>query len=63
MVEKGVLLMGSLRSEILFNRALLWLIIAFVRATQETNNWMALLYLIPCAYNVWKSNETWGDEK
>lgn len=58
MVEKGVFLMGSLRSEVLFNRALLWLVLAYVG-----RSWIALAFLVPCAYNVWKSNETWGDEK
>jgi len=58
MVEKGVLLMGSLRSEILFNRALLWLVLAWF-----SDEWIAFAFLVPCAYNVWKSYETWGDEK
>lgn len=60
MVERGVLLMGNLRSEILFNRALLWLVLAGIAGWY--GSMLAIVNLAPCAYNVWKSYEAWGDE-
>ena len=49
--------MNKFKSEILFNRALLWLILSFVRSMQETNRLMAIVYLIPSVYNIFKSYE------
>lgn len=55
--------MNKLKSEILFNRALLWLILSFVRSMQDVNRWMAFVYLIPSVYNIFKSYEAWAESE
>lgn len=51
--------MNKIMSEVLFNRALLWLVLAYVRSGIERNRWLALVFFVPCIYNIWKSYEAW----
>ncbi len=53
--------MSNLKSEILFNRALLWLVLSCIEGLHG-NKTLAIVNLIPCVYNAWKSLEAWGDE-
>lgn len=50
--------MSNLKSEILFNRALLWLVLSCIEGLHG-NRTLAIANLIPCAYNVWRSMEAW----
>lgn len=54
--------MNNLKSEILFNRALIWLGIAMIRTTIEQNKWMALVYVAFGLYNGWLSYKAWKVE-
>ena len=51
--------MDNLKSEILFNRALIWLGIAMIRTTIEQGKWMALVYTAFGLYNGWLSYRAW----
>lgn len=51
--------MDNLKSEILFNRALIWLGIAMIRTTIEQGKWMALAYVALALYNGWLSYRAW----
>lgn len=51
--------MDNLKSEILLNRALIWLGIAMIRITIEQNKWMALAYVALGLYNGWLSYRAW----
>lgn len=54
--------MENLKSEILLNRALIWLDIAMIRTTIEQGKWMALTYVALALYNGWLSYKTWKME-
>lgn len=51
--------MDNLKSEILFNRALIWFGIAMIRTTIEQNKWMALIYMALALYNEWLAYKAW----
>ena len=53
--------MNNLKSEILFNRALLWLVLSCIEGLYG-NKTLAIVDLIPCVYNAWKSMEAWEGE-
>ena len=52
--------MSKLRSEILFNRALLWLLFGWEVSRYSENKWLAFAYILMAAYNTWKSYKAWG---
>lgn len=54
--------MKNIKSEILFNRSLLWLIIADVALLRNANKWFIVAYLTAATYNMYKSFDTWGKE-
>ena len=52
--------MNKIKSEILFNRGLLWLALAYVRALhQDTNSKIApFVFLVVAAYNFYRALKT-----
>ena len=52
--------MSKLRSEILFNRALLWLLSGWEVSRYGEKKWLAFVSLLMAAYNTWKSYKAWG---
>lgn len=52
--------MSKLTSEVLFNRALLWLLIGWEESRGGENKLMAFSFFLLAAYNVWKSYKAWG---
>ncbi len=52
--------MNKIKSEVLFNRGLLWLVLAYVRALhQDTNSKIApFMFLAAAAYNFYRSWKT-----
>lgn len=53
--------MNKLASEILFNRGLLWILLAYVRALHEDKNskYAPFLFFAAAIYNFWKSYKAW----
>ena len=49
----------NLRSEVLFNRALLWLLMSTVVTTNGDYRELALAYTMLAALNFWKSYKAW----
>ena len=46
--------MSKLHSEILFNRALLWLLFGWEVSRYGEKKWLAFAYILMAAYNFWK---------
>ena len=53
--------MGKLRSEILFNRALLWLLLSY--ATIREFKFIGVLNLVCAMFNLWKSYKVWEPDE
>lgn len=51
--------MSKLHSEILLNRALLWLLFGLEVSRYSENKWEAFAYILMAAYNTWKSYKAW----
>lgn len=49
----------KLISEVHFNRALIWMVMAFVIGPD--NKYIMAVDILACAYNVWKSYIEWPD--
>lgn len=47
--------MNNLKSEILFNRGLLWLVIADIAISHDANKWVVFAQLALVVLNFWKS--------
>jgi len=56
--------MGKIKSEVLFNRGLLWIVLAYVRALhQDTNSEIApFMFLVAAAYNFYRSWKAYAEE-
>lgn len=54
--------MSRLKSEILFNRALLWFALACM-AMQTGSKVAAGAYTFACLFNLFKSMEAWGEDE
>ena len=55
--------MNKLRSDLLFNRALLWLMFSAMAIRYADSKIMAGGYLMMAAYNVVKSMRVWGEDE
>lgn len=55
--------MSKLRSDVLFNRALLWLMFSAMAICYADSKVMAGGYLLMAAYNVVKSMRVWGEDE
>ena len=53
--------MTNLRSEILFNRALLWLVLAGIDVLAHVSKWVIALQVVCALHNFWKSYKAWED--
>ena len=53
--------MNKLRSEILFNRALIWTAISLIEGFAGGNKKAAWLSVIPALYDMWKSFKAWNE--
>ena len=51
--------MSKLLSEVLFNRALIWLVMA---SMVDDNSWLKGAYIVLVAFNVAKSLKAWAGE-
>lgn len=51
--------MSKLLSEVLFNRALIWLVMA---AQADDNSWLKGAYLVLAVWNFVKSSMAWGED-
>lgn len=47
--------MNNVKSEILFNRGLLWLVIADITISHGANKWVVFTQLALVVFNFWKS--------
>lgn len=52
--------MSRVASEVLFNRAILWLIAAYV-APEDWKWLLAPLFLMSSVHSLWRSYKKWGD--
>lgn len=57
--------MNKVISEILFNRGLIWIMLAYLRTLHEDANskWTPFMFLILAVYNFYKSWKTFGTEE
>ena len=55
--------MNKLRSEVLFNRALLWLVLSNIAIHYTGSKVIAGSYLMVAAYNVVKSMHVWSEDE
>lgn len=57
--------MSKLHGDILFNRALLWLLFGWEVSRYSENKWLAFAYILMAAYNFWKSYKVgrWSNER
>ena len=54
--------MNKLRSDVLFNRALLWLMFSAMAIHYADSKVMAGVYLMMSVFNVVKSMRVWGED-
>lgn len=53
--------MNKIRSDIFFNRALLWLLMGAVVSRYGEHTELAVVHFLLSAYNVWKSLLAWTE--
>ena len=55
--------MSRLESDVLFNRALLWLLLAYVTRNHadDGSEWFSWVYVVISLHCVWKSFKAFGD--
>lgn len=54
--------MNKLRSDVLFNRALIWLALSFT-AWGFSEKPASNVFLVACLYNVFASYRAWGEDE
>ena len=54
--------MSNLKSDVLFNRALLWMVLAGIDVLADASKWAIALQVACAIYNFWKSYVAWEDE-
>ena len=52
--------MRNLKSEILFNRALLWMLLAGLDTLAGAEKWLVVMQYLIALWNFWKSFKAWG---
>ena len=53
--------MGKLRSEILFNRALLWLVLS--QTVSDEFKFIGVIDVVCAVFNLWKSYKVWEPDE